>query len=284
MKRLYPALGFLFLACGGPAVAQEESIWREVDLARQLRDTLPSRIRVRYGAGRVDVRPTDEALLYAMHLRYDERRAAPLHRYDAQQRTAVLGVESRGRGLGGTGRGEPGELRLTLPRRAPLDLDFELGGTASRLELGGLALHSLRLECGATDATLGFATPNRARMRDLEISVGAADFFALRLGNAGAERIRVRGGVGVVDLDFGGGWSRDLEVTARLAVGRLILRVPRDVGLRIEVQRVATDFDHEGLVKRDDAWYSENWERAPHKLRVRAETFFGGIDVRRTAR
>jgi hypothetical protein len=56
------------------------------------------------------------------------------------------------------------------------------------------------------------------------------------------------------------------------------------VGVRLEVQRVAAGFEHPGLIKRDDAWYSDNWETAPHKLRVRAETYFGKIDVQRGIR
>jgi predicted membrane protein len=121
-------------------------------------------------------------------------------------------------------------------------------------------------------------------MRDIDIRVGAADLFAMHLANANAEQIRVQGGVGVIDLDFGGAWARDLAVSVRLAVGKLILRVPSDVGVRLEVQRVAASFEHEGLVKRDDAWYSDNWDSAPHKLRVRAEAAFGKIDVQRGAR
>ena len=39
-----------------------------------------------------------------------------------------------------------------------------------------------------------------------------------------------------------------------------------------------------GLVKRGDAWYSDNWESARYKLRVRAETFFGKIELQRSAR
>ena len=66
--------------------------------------------------------------------------------------------------------------------------------------------------------------------------------------------------------------------------GKLILRIPTDVGVRLEIQRVAAGFEHEGFVKRDDAWYSDNWDSAPHKLRVRAETFFGKIDVQRGIR
>jgi hypothetical protein len=256
-------------------------------MSRQLRDTLPQRIRVQYGSGRVEVRGTNDPLVYAMHLRYDETRAVPLHRYDADQHSAVLGIESLHRGLSmssGNDRDETGTLTLALPKRVPLDLGFELGGTQSSLELGDLALRSLRMECGATDAHLLFSTPNRIEMRDMEIDVGAADFFALHLANANAEHIGVRGGVGVVDLEFGGTWTRDLNVTTRLAIGKLILRIPSDVGVRLDVQRVAAGFEHEGLVRRDDAWYSDNWERATYKLRIRAETFFGKIDVQRGIR
>ena len=269
------------------SAAQSAARWRTVDLSRQLRDTLLQRIRVQYAAGKLDVRGTMDPLLYAMHLRYDEARAVPLHRFDAEQRSTVLGVESLGRGLrtsSGDDHDESGELKLQVPAHVPLELDLELGGTQSVLELGGLSLHSLRLECGATDASLRFSTPNRTRMRDLEIDVGAADFTAVNLGNANADQIRLRGGIGVVDLDFGGTWTQDMSVSTRLAVGKLMLRIPSDVGVRLEVQRVAAGFEHEGFVKRDDAWYSENYDRAPRKLRLRAETFFGKIEIQRGAR
>jgi hypothetical protein len=280
--RLVAAAAILSLAPSLPLAGQGAPLWRSVDIARQLRDTQPQRIRVQYGTGRVELRPATAPMLYDMHLRYDERRAVPLHRYDAEQRATVLGLESRdGGGRSAGSSKESGELRLGLPATVPLDLDLEFGGTQAALELGGLMLRSLRLDCGATEATLSFSTPNRTHMRELDVGVGAASFTALHLANANADLIRVRGGVGSVDLDFGGTWSRDLTVTTRLAIGQLTLRVPPNVGVRLEVQRVAASFEHPGLVKRDDAWYSENWETAPYKLRVRAETFFGGIDVQR---
>ena len=277
------------LALCAPCVAvlaQSDGQWRSLDVSRQLRDTAPPRIKVQYGAGRVDVRGTDASLLYGMHLRYDEQRAAPVHRYDEEQHSTVLGLESRGSGLrtSSGGRSESGELRLVLPRVVPLDLDLELGGTEAMLELGGLALQSVRIECGATDATLGFSTANRTHMRELDVSVGAASFTALHLANANADQIRVRGGVGVVDLDFSGTWTRDLTVITRVAIGKTTIRIPDDVGVRLEVQRVAAGFEHEGLVKRDNAWYSRNWETAPRKLRIHAETVFGAVDVVRSTR
>ena len=264
--------------------AQDAPLWRTVDISRQLRDSLPQRIRVQYGAGRVDVRGSNDPLLYAMHLRYDERRAAPVHRYDATARSAVLGLESREGAQKFSNRDDSGELRLVLPTSAPLDLDLQLGGTESRLDLGGLSLRSLRLECGATDANVLFSQPNRTRMSDLTIDVGAADLFALHLANANADQIRVHGGVGVVDLEFGGAWTHDVAVDAKLAVGKLILRVPSDVGIRVDIDRLIAGFEHEGMVKRDGAWYSTNYDEASHKLDVRARTFFGQIEIKRGSR
>jgi hypothetical protein len=268
------------------ASAQGAPRWRSLDVSRQLRDSAPQRIKVQYGAGRVDVRGTDAALLYGMHLRYDEQRAAPLHRYDVEQRSAVLGLERRSVSAAASsgGRAESGELRLLLPRVVPLDLDLEFGGAEATLELGGLALHSVRMECGATDAALNFTTPNRAHMRELVVDVGAASFTALHLGNANADQIRVRGGMGALDLDFSGSWQRDLSVVTRVGIGKTTLRVPDDVGVRLEIQRVAAGFDHEGMVKRDDAWYSRNWDTAKRKLRIRAETVFGALELVRSTR
>ena len=279
MKRtLLMLAGAALLPFGARA---QEATWRTVDIARQLRDSQPQRIRVQYRAGRVDIRGTSDPLLYSMHLRYDEKRAVPLHRHDAEQRVTSLGVEPTTHSdRASASDREAGELRLALPVSVPLDLDLEFGGTQSQLDFGGLALQSLRLEFGATDATLLFSKPNRVRMREMDLNVGAADFTALHLANANADQIRIRGGVGSVDLDFSGTWEHDLNVTTKLMLGGLVLRVPADVGVHIEVQRMLASFDQTGLVKRDDGWYSPNFESAPHKLRIKAETMFGQIQVK----
>ena len=268
----------------GNASAQSAPLWRNVDIGRQLRDSLPQRIRVQYAAGRVDVRATNDPMLYLMHLRYDEARSIPLHHHDPDQRSTSLGLEALGGSMRSSSSSESGELRLTLPRTVPLDLDLEFGGTQSTLDLGEMSLTSLRLECGAADAMLLFSRPNRLRMRELEVNIGAADFTARQLANANADQIRVRGGIGSVDLDFSGSWTHDLSVTTRLVLGKLTVHVPADVGVRVDVQRVAAGFEHSGLVKRDDAWYSPNFESAQYKLRVRAETLVGQIEVQHSAR
>jgi hypothetical protein len=172
-------------------------------------------------------------------------------------------------------------MRLGLSSSVPLDLELELGATHARVDAGGLALNNLRIETGAADAVLDFSAPNRARMRYLDIKLGAAGFVVTNLGNANVSSIRVEGGVGSIDLDFGGAMRDDVSVEANLALGKLALHLPRDVGIRVEVQKLLASFDHPGLYKRGGAFYSDNWDSAKIRVRVRAATVFGAIEIDR---
>lgn len=281
MRGLGTAAIALALAAGAPVAGAQ--VWRTLESSRQLRDSGEHHVRVEYGAGRIDVGATESPVLYAMTLRYDESMASPVHRYDAEARALTLGVDLESRRLSGLRDQTRGEMRLSLTRAAPLDLELELGATKATLDLGGLKLRSLRLDSGASETFLDFSTPNVGRMRSLEVNVGAASLEARNLGNANASNIRVAGGVGSVTLDFGGQWTQDVAVEVELALGKLTLQVPRDVGVRVEVQKILASFDHEGLTKRGDAYFSDNWESAPHRLRVRAGARFGGIELARTA-
>jgi N-terminal domain of toast_rack, DUF2154 len=279
--RRAPFIALLLLVAAPWREASSQS-WRTVESARQLRDSAQHRVRVQYGAGRIDVGATNAPVLYSMTLRYDEATTTPIHRYDASARTLTLGVDDESshfsRNMGDKAKGE---MRLALSRAVPMDLALELGATKASLDLGGLSLLALHLESGASETLLDFSTPNQTRMRALEIDVGAASFEARNLGNANAASVHVAGGVGSVELDFGGQWSQDMAVDADLALGKLTLHVPRDVGVRVEVEKFLASFNQQGLEKRGDAYYSENWDRAKYHLRLRAQTTFGGIELDR---
>jgi len=279
IDRVVAAAAALSLALPAGLAAQN---WRTVESSRQLRDSAEHRVQVRYGAGRIDLAATNAPLLYSMTLRYDEASTTPLHRYDAESHALTLGVEGeKTRFSRNSDEKSRGEMRLSLSRVVPIDLSLDLGATKGTLDLGGLNLLSLRLDSGASDMQLDFSTPNRARMRSFDVDVGAASFEAHNLANANAAVIHVHGGVGSVDLDFGGSWTQDVSVGAELALGKLTLHVPHDVGVRVEVEKFLTSFDQQGLKKRGDAYYSENWDRAKYHLQVRAETTFGGIEIDR---
>lgn len=271
----------LALLCAVTASAAQGQTWRSLDVSRQLHDTSEHRIRVQYAAGRFSMRPTTEPVLFSMQLRYDEERMRPIHEYDSLTRIATLGVEGdavRWKAVRGS---EQSEMRLALSTAVPLDLDLRLGATEARVDAGGLTLNRLRVETGAADATLDFSSPNRSRLRRLDVQLGAAGFVITNLGNANVSYINVEGGVGSVDLDFGGAITEDVTVDANVALGKFTLHLPNEVGVRIEVKKVLASFEHPGLYRRGNAYYSGNWDDAKFRMRVRAETVFGAIEIDR---
>ena len=264
------------------ASTSEAQTWRTLDVSRQLRDTSEHRIKVKYSAGKFSMRPTSDPVLFSMQLRYDEERTSPVHEYDPVSRSATLGVEGQiVHWTRHVNDKEVGEMRLGLSNAVPFDLDLQLGATQARVDAGGLALNNLRIETGAADAVLDFSVPNRSRMRHLDIQLGAAGFRITNLGNANVSSIRIEGGVGSVDLDFGGTIQQDVSVETNVALGKLALHLPQDVGVRVEVQKLLASFDHPGLYKRGSAYYSDNWDTAKVRMRVRAETVFGAIVIDR---
>ena len=264
-----------------PLRAEAQS-WRTLDVSRQLRDSGEHRVRVRYGAGRFSLRPTSDPVLFSMNLRYDEERMRPVHEYTPETRSVSLGIDGESERWTRVVRNRnESEMRLQLSDAVPMELRLELGATEARVDAGGLSLSALRVETGAADAVLDFSAPNKARMRLLDLQLGAASFVLTNLGNANVERIRVEGGVGSVDLDFGGTIANDVEIEANVALGKFALHLPPDVGIRVDIRRVLAGFQHPGLVKRGNAFYSENWDTAKVRMRVRAETVFGAVEVHR---
>ena len=283
------ALGLLALLCAAArrALGAGRSA---LALARRLAPAARQRAAAHQGAVRRrtrrrarDRRPRCST---RMHLRYDELRAVAACIATTPSSAAPCSGSSRAATRSATSSSrheDSGELRLALPRTIPLDLDLEFGGTAGD---AGARRARAAVRCVSSAARRTRRSPSRRRIaRTCASSTSTSARRSsprVHLANANADLIRVRGGVGIgrprlrrhVD-------ARPRSVDAGSPIGKLTLRVPDDVGVRLEVQRVAAGFDHEGLVKRDDGWYSTNWDTAPHKLHVRAETVIGQIEMQR---
>ena len=270
-------------ACGFSGVAHAQS-WRTLDVARQLTDSAPATVEVLYGTGTVGVRATGTPMLYHMQLRYDGTRTQPRHTFDLAKRKLSIGVQKSEMRFNDRKDGEAGHLQLELSRATPLDLSLDLGAVDADLDLTGLQLSRLHVESGASDAKLRFDSLNSARMSALDVKLGAASFRALRLANANTSDIRVDAGVGDVELDMSGQWTQDIDLHVEVTLGVVTIHVPADVGVRMTLKKTIAAFDHEGLVERDGAWVSPNWDSAPHKLRIAAETVFGKLTVDKTGR
>jgi len=272
-------LPLLMLAAAAvPSGAQR---WRTVEGARQASALDTLRVRVDYTVGQLSVGATD-SLLYRATLRYDAERFDPVRDFDASTGTLRVGVhgdEGVPLRIGADGR-EHGSLALVLSRRQPVDLELELGATQAELDLGGIPLTRLEVNSGASDLTLRFAAPNPVAMRELSIDAGVARVAATQLGNANAERVRVKGVVGSIDLDLSGTWVGTRVVQVSVTLGAATVRVPRGTGIRVKHSRVLAAFDARGLTKVGGEMVSENWEGASQRLLIDARTTFGALTIR----
>jgi hypothetical protein len=176
-------------------------------------------------------------------------------------------------------KGRKGEMRLLLAPAMPLDLDLDLGAAEADLDLTGLTVERLRVSSGATETRVRFGAPNPVPLRELSITSGAADVRVEGLGDANADRVRVKCAVGSVALDLGGSWPRDMDLTLDVAVGGTTIRVPRGVGVRVRLDKVLASFDSDGLTRRGDSYYSAGYDAAPRKVTVDARTVLGSFEV-----
>jgi hypothetical protein len=270
---LFPALAALLLLPLGTGAQS----WRTVTMSRQVSGERALDVRVRYGAGRLQVRPADPGTLYRMHLRYDEKSFEPVAEYERDR--LELGVKGIENSIGWPRDRDSGELDLALARDIPMDLDLEFGAVRASLDLGGLQITELDLSTGASESRVEVSEPNGVSMRSAGFEVGAADFQVRDLGNLNAESITVDAGVGNVVLDFRGRWQRDADVSVDMGLGALELRFPEGLGVKVIKNTFLTSLDSEGLVKRGDSYYSLDWEDAPYRVTVTVDAAFGSIDV-----
>ena len=262
------------IAMASGAQSARAQDWRTVTSMRQYKSEDALRVTVEYGAGRMFVAPGDASALYKATLRYDANSFRPVTHYeDRHLRVGVEGGSIKGRNM------KTGRLDLALSPRVPLDLDLKFGAVQAEIELGGLRIREAEISTGASETDISVSRPNPEKCSTLKLEVGAADFEAGGLGNLNCAHVEVHGGVGDITLDFNGAWRIDSSVEIDMGLGSLTLRVPRGLGVQVHKDGFLASFDSEGLIKRGNMYYSENWEKAGNRLSFNIDAAFGAIRI-----
>ncbi len=266
------------LCSAGAASAQT---WRPYSTFRQLHGETKLDAQLEFAAGLLKVMPGRDAELYRMRLSYDADRFVPLSYYEAPASAVRLGVESSGRaGLRVVSKNQLRQRAVVeLSPKADLALDLNLGAGEAEVDLGGLRVTSVRLETGASRASVRFSAPNRTRCQSAVFAAGAADLTIYRLGNSRCEKVKVEGGVGKLTLDFGGAWTATQKAELTLSIGELRLRLPKRAPVRITMDRFLSSFESEGLVQRGTSWVSRNFDPAEPHLDIALKCSVGAVRV-----
>jgi hypothetical protein len=249
--------------------------------ARRLEGSAPLTVNVVYAAGQFRLAPGDATQLYRVSMTYDEDRFDPTIAYRAADHVLDVNLSGRGQFDQKSFSHSRQRLDLAVSPAAPVDLTLKFGAAQAELELGGLSLRRANIETGASQTTVSFSTPNQVACSDLSFTVGAAEFAVAQLGNSRCSTISLEGGVGQMVLDFTGEWQtgQDTRVTVSIRLGEVELRIPRDLGVRLDVDRFLAAVDRAGFVKRGSAYYTPNYGAAPVKIAIDVSAVLGNIDV-----
>lgn len=256
---------------------------REASSARQFRGETSLAVAISYAGGALRVEPASTGILYSMRLTYDEDRFSPLVRFDAQQSSLTLGVDPAGNGGLRVGRRSPIEqaASITLGTQAETSLDVRLGASDAALELGGIRLRRLGLEAGASRTRIRFSEANPIRCTRADLKAGAGELTVSGLGYAQCSDVVLTGGVGKAALDFTGRWNGRMHVRAEMAMGELVLRLPRGTAVRLGLDRFLTAFAPAGLTGTADGtvWTSPGYQPDGTRLDLDVAAAIGGVTV-----
>jgi hypothetical protein len=276
-----PILASVFCACDfEPRVAAEMvSMSRSQPLGNE--KSLAADIR--FDIGSLEIAGEKDATLYSMDLEYDKASYQPEVRYQAPTGGAegsfAFRLESNQKIGLRTGH-QRNRLRLNLAKSLPLKLNVNTGVGDARLSLSGLQISRLDLESGVGGSRLSSYEPNAVPCDYIRIKNGVGSMDAVGLGNLNFRELEFEGGVGGANLDFTGSWKRDADVRVQVGVGAVTLRMPRELGVRVEAEKHFLSGLHlDGFNKRDSYYYSESYDHAKVRVSVRVTTGVGGFRI-----
>jgi hypothetical protein len=279
---LFPlvALGVLTLV-GAPNVSTAQS-WHTKSLSRQYRGERHLTVSVEFASGSFTLQPTEGSALYRAELRYDEEHFDPVARYETASQELHLGVDAdeidRDFELSDE---SPQYLHVELSPAVPTELDLEFGIAKAQIDLGGLSLRRAAVKTGASESVVAFSVPNRVACDKFSVAVGAAEILVEGLGNARCDEITVVGGAGAMTLDFTGAWQQEAMTRAVLTVGlgTVTLRLPENLGVALDLDRLFVGFEANGFTKRGDRFVSAHAEDAEPALFLHIRAALGEIRV-----
>jgi hypothetical protein len=208
--------------------------------------------RIEMGVGKLTVSGGSQNVMDA-EFTYNVAEWKPEVSYgEADERGTLRVRQPGGHGLGLGGRVR-NEWDIQLNADIPMDLEVELGAGTGRLELGDLSLMDLRITAGAGEVEV--LLTGQPEVDDLEVQVGAGD----------------------VTVDLSGEWTDDLDAEIKGGVGRLTLRLPTDVGVRVDADKGIGKVRAHGLRRKGGAYVNEAYGVSDVTLRIDCAAGVGSI-------
>jgi hypothetical protein len=113
---------------------------------------------------------------------------------------------------------------------------------------------------------------------DLSVNMGAGT-SDLQLAGLSLTGLDVSLGAGESTIDLSGGWASDLDATIDAGAGDISIRLPRDVGVRVEVGAGVGTIDAPGLKQDGNVYTNDAYGMSDLTLEIDIEAGFGKVTL-----
>ncbi len=236
---------------------------------------------VRFDIGSLEITGQKTPNIYSLDLEYDKASYRPEVQYQTagDEGQFTFKLESTHK-IGIRAERQTNRLRLNLNDSVPVKLRINTGVGDARLSLTGMKIERLDLEAGVGGSKISAYEPNPITCEFIKIKNGVGSMDAVGLGNLNFRELEFEGGVGGANLDFTGQWKQDADIRIQVGVGGVNARMPREVGVRVEAEKHFLSGLHlDGFNKRDDYYYSDNYDKAKTRITLRVATGVGGFKI-----
>jgi len=180
--------------------------------------------------------------------------------------------------------------------------DLAVTGGATKLLEADFTYNVAKLkpEVEFTDGTLVVQHPDVRGYRTLQDITDFRNEWDLRLNNdvpmnlsldmgAGTSDLQLAGlsltdldiilGAGKSTVDLSGGWRRDLDVTINSGAANITVRLPKDVGVRVEIEAGLTAINASGLTKDGNVYTNAAYGTSEVTLHINILAGIGQINL-----
>jgi hypothetical protein len=278
-------VGSSIACCNIPQIPEIEINVPTIDVGelRNEREEIPlagaesASVDVLFGAGELEVEAGVSDQLLSAQFRYNVEQWEPQVTYTDGTLTIQQGDMKKDWGVP-TGNTR-NEWELEFSPEIPLEMNFDIGAGSGQLDLTGLQITDLDLDLGAGDFEVRFEEPSEIRMNTLRLDTGASKVDVDGIGNVSPQDVTVNGGVGDLTLDFAGDWTNSADVEITAGIGSITLRLPDNVGVRVETEGGLTNVNSDGLRRSGDAYVNDAFGEAELELLILITTGIGTVDL-----
>jgi hypothetical protein len=133
-----------------------------------------------------------------------------------------------------------------------------------RLPVGGELINEWALQLG-----------NHVPM-DLVIRTGAGN-SELDLSGLDITSLSVETGAGVTNVNLGGDWQHDVNVSIQGGVGELTVNLPAEMGVRVDMDTALVTVTANGLIKEENGYVNKAFGTSPHTLTLKLQAGVGSV-------